>query len=87
MQKVLSGDYKSLYDNVRIFDCRHLHEFNGGHIKGALNYPELERVKGTLFNRINNSDSKSLGEGDGNTTETTLVILHCEYSVKRGPLM
>lgn len=73
---VLNGDYDHLYDDKVIVDCRFEYEYTGGHINGAVNYCD----KDLLGQRLFTSES-------ANITSKTLVILHCEYSAHRAPLM
>jgi len=71
--EVLDGAYDSLYDNKVIIDCRFEYEYNGGHIAGALNFCEKEKLAKRLF--------------QAESSPRTLLILHCEYSAHRAPLM
>jgi len=69
------GDYKDLYDKIIIADCRFEYEYNGGHIKGALNFPKEEDVdkffmKDTSFHHYG---------------EKLCIVFHCEFSSHRGP--
>lgn len=71
--QVLDGMYDHCYDNKVIIDCRFEYEYNGGHIEGALNFCDKEKLAERLF------------ETPGSAK--TLLILHCEYSAHRAPLM
>lgn len=73
MISVLNGDYKEMFDNMMVIDCRFEYEFNGGHIDGALNFNDKEKLSRQLF---------ANPEG-----QRTLIVLHCEYSAHRAPLM
>lgn len=73
---IINGEYDSLYDNKYIIDCRFEYEYNGGHIDGAINYCEKEKLSERLFGADAPSD-----------TAKTLVILHCEFSAHRAPRM
>ena len=50
-----------------------LDEYNGGHIEGALNFCDKEKLAERLF--------------QAPSSDNTLLILHCEYSAHRAPLM
>jgi M-phase inducer tyrosine phosphatase len=69
---ILDGKYSHLYDHTIIVDCRFEYEYEGGHIEGAVNYNDKELLAKKLF---------------GSTTLNTLIILHCEYSAHRAPIM
>lgn len=71
---VLNGDYDHMYDEKVIIDCRFEYEYDGGHIEGAVNYCDKEVLAERLFNASSSSSN-------------TLLILHCEYSAHRAPLM
>ncbi|EOA84938.1 uncharacterized protein SETTUDRAFT_32178 [Exserohilum turcica Et28A] len=71
--EVLDGVYDHLYDNKVVIDCRFEYEYNGGHIEGALNFCDKEKLAERLF--------------QAPSSENTLLVLHCEYSAHRAPLM
>tara|TARA_R110002003_G_scaffold433_11_gene19787 strand:- start:14018 stop:14662 length:645 start_codon:yes stop_codon:yes gene_type:complete len=71
--QVLDGAYDHCYDNKVIIDCRFEYEYNGGHIEGAMNFCDKERLAERLFQAPSSAN--------------TLLILHCEYSAHRAPLM
>ncbi|KAJ4411768.1 m-phase inducer phosphatase [Didymella pomorum] len=71
--QVLDGTYDHLYDEKAIIDCRFEYEYNGGHIEGAMNFCDKEQLAERLFSAPTNNN--------------TLLILHCEYSAHRAPLM
>ncbi|KAF2822800.1 Rhodanese-like protein [Ophiobolus disseminans] len=71
--QVLDGTYDHCYENKVIIDCRFEYEYNGGHIEGAVNFCDKEKLAERLF--------------QAPSSASTLVILHCEYSAHRAPLM
>jgi M-phase inducer tyrosine phosphatase len=73
MISVLNGDYKEPFERTMVIDCRFEYEFNGGHIDGAINFNDKDHLAKQLFS-----------EPSG---QRTLIILHCEYSAHRAPLM
>ena len=70
---VLDGKYSGCFDDKMIIDCRFEYEYDGGHIDGAINYNDKELLAKQLF------DMPMQGR--------TLIVLHCEYSAHRAPLM
>jgi len=68
---LLENKYQSCSSYV-ILDCRFKYEYDGGHIKGAINLDTQEKVK--LFFEENKDNEKK-----------TIIIFHCEYSSQRGP--
>jgi len=73
---ILNGEYNHLYDQKYIIDCRFEYEYNGGHIDGAQNFCEKDKLSEHLF-----------GLDAPTNASNTLLILHCEYSAHRAPLM
>ncbi|KAF1984484.1 putative M-phase inducer phosphatase [Aulographum hederae CBS 113979] len=73
MISVLNGEYSHAFDLVMVVDCRFEYEFNGGHITGAVNYNDKEKLADDLFQLP--------------SPQNTLLIFHCEYSIHRAPLM
>lgn len=70
--ELLDGKFNDRFDNIMIIDCRFEYEYKGGHITGAINYNDKEQLAGELF-----SSPKS----------RTALVLHCEYSAHRAPIM
>jgi hypothetical protein len=71
--QILDGEFDHCYDNKVIIDCRFEYEYNGGHIEGAMNFCDKEKLAERLF--------------QAPASDNTLLILHCEYSAHRAPLM
>ncbi|KAJ5160797.1 M-phase inducer phosphatase [Penicillium canariense] len=70
--ELLHGKFNDRFDNIMVVDCRFEYEYDGGHIHGALNYNDKDRLAGELF---------------GAPKARTALILHCEYSAHRAPIM
>ncbi|KOS16595.1 M-phase inducer phosphatase [Escovopsis weberi] len=73
MLEILDGKYSERYDQRMVIDCRFEYEYDGGHIDGAVNHNDKELLTRQLFETP--IDGRSL------------LILHCEYSAHRAPLM
>jgi M-phase inducer tyrosine phosphatase len=73
MINILNGHYNALFDQSYIVDCRFEYEYNGGHIDGAINFNDKEELTNKLFHSA--------------SSNRTLLVLHCEYSVHRAPIM
>lgn len=70
--RVLEGEFRHMYDDLVIIDCRFPHEFSGGHIPNAINISSLEAM-----------DNHALLTQP--VSSQTLIVLHCEYSAHRAP--
>lgn len=79
MVDVMSGKYEDQYDELIIVDCRFEYEYEGGHIKGAVNYNAIDDLE-TAF---------QVQEGPREPIENKrrLIIFHCEFSAHRAPRM
>lgn len=69
---VMDGKFNDRFDRIMVIDCRFEYEYEGGHINGALNYNDKEHLTAQLF---------------ADPNPRTALILHCEYSVHRAPIM
>ncbi|XP_023979757.1 M-phase inducer phosphatase 1 isoform X3 [Physeter macrocephalus] len=74
---VLSGKFANLIKEFVIIDCRYPYEYEGGHIKGAVNLHMEEEVEDFLL-------KKPIVSTDG---KRVIVVFHCEFSSERGPRM
>ncbi|KAH3863669.1 hypothetical protein DPMN_026658 [Dreissena polymorpha] len=74
MADVVGGRYTHVFSDVTIVDCRYPYEFEGGHIKGAVNLFTKDDVNALLDKPLN---------GD----KRHVLIFHCEFSSERGPKM
>ncbi|NXQ91890.1 MPIP1 phosphatase, partial [Nyctibius grandis] len=74
---VLTGKFASSIEECVIIDCRYPYEYEGGHIKGAVNLHTEEEVENYLLKKpIQPSGNKRV-----------IVVFHCEFSSERGPRM
>ncbi|KFP24545.1 M-phase inducer phosphatase 1, partial [Colius striatus] len=74
---VLTGKFASSIKKCVIIDCRYPYEYEGGHIKGAVNLHMEEDVEEYLLKKpIQPSENKRV-----------IVVFHCEFSSERGPRM
>lgn len=76
MVEVLDGKYCHCFDRSIIIDCRFEYEYEGGHIDGAINFNSKEALAKDLFESNNSCKPQK-----------PLLILHCEYSAHRAPIM
>ncbi|KAL6084899.1 hypothetical protein STEG23_037206 [Scotinomys teguina] len=77
MASVLNGKFANLIKEFVIIDCRYPYEYEGGHIKGAINLHMEEEVEDFLL-------KKPIVPTDG---KRVIVVFHCEFSSERGPRM
>ncbi|NXB32260.1 MPIP2 phosphatase, partial [Eulacestoma nigropectus] len=78
LEAVLTGHFSSFIESSIIVDCRYPYEYEGGHIKGAVNLPLQRDMEEFLLEQpIVPLDS----------SKRVIIIFHCEFSVERGPKM
>ncbi|KAE8373086.1 hypothetical protein BDV26DRAFT_75642 [Aspergillus bertholletiae] len=70
--ELMDGKYNDRFDNIMIIDCRFEYEYEGGHINGAVNYNDKDHLASELF---------------ASPKPRTALVLHCEYSAHRAPIM
>ncbi|NWV29081.1 MPIP2 phosphatase, partial [Origma solitaria] len=75
---VLTGCFSSSIDRSIIVDCRYPYEYEGGHVKGAVNLPLQQEVEQFLL-------EQPIVALDG--SKRVIIIFHCEFSLERGPKM
>lgn len=76
LHTILTGAYVNKFDNVVVVDCRFPYEYEGGHIRNAINISlQAHLEEEFMLNPCAFSSVK------------TLLIFHCEYSLLRGPTM
>ncbi|XP_074747204.1 M-phase inducer phosphatase 1 [Strix uralensis] len=74
---VLTGKFARFIKECVIIDCRYPYEYEGGHIKGAVNLHMEEDVEEYLLKKpIQPSENKRV-----------IIVFHCEFSSERGPRM
>jgi hypothetical protein len=73
--QLIQGCFNQFYDKIFVIDCRFEYEFDGGHIKGAVNFPKEDDVD-KFF--IKCKDYHTFGE-------KICLVFHCEFSSHRGP--
>lgn len=71
---------KQIYADKKVYiiDCRYFYEFEGGHIKEAINITNPFKIEDEFFKEI---------EIPKNQRDDIIIIFHCEFSQKRGPKM
>lgn len=78
MRQLLSGEFKDSVASYKIIDCRYPYEYEGGHIRGAINLYMQDQILDELIQK-NNEPIPSDG------LKRSILIFHCEFSSKRGP--
>lgn len=74
---VLNGSFSRFIKECVIIDCRYPYEYEGGHIKGAVNLHMEEDVEDFLLKKpITSSGNKRV-----------IIVFHCEFSSERAPRM
>ncbi|XP_051889271.1 M-phase inducer phosphatase 2 [Pristis pectinata] len=75
--QLVTGKFDGFVERFLLFDCRYPYEYEGGHIKGALNLHMEDEVEDLLKKPIVPVDE----------AKRVIIIFHCEFSSERGPRM
>uniref|UniRef100_W5M7X4 M-phase inducer phosphatase n=1 Tax=Lepisosteus oculatus TaxID=7918 RepID=W5M7X4_LEPOC len=79
---LLLGEYSTAVRSFLIVDCRYPYEYQGGHIKGAVNLHSEAQVEAALLHEeVLSRLSPTVPSPD----RPSLLIFHCEFSSERGP--
>ncbi|XP_014722592.2 M-phase inducer phosphatase 2 isoform X2 [Equus asinus] len=78
MVALLMGKFSNIVERFLIVDCRYPYEYEGGHIKTAVNLP-LERDAETFLLQSPITPHS--------LDKRIILIFHCEFSSERGPRM
>lgn len=77
LNDISNGFYNHMIDEIFIIDCRFSYEYEGGHIKGAINiWSQTALQSWFLKTFVDNRDRSS---------RRTVLIFHCEFSKNRAP--
>ncbi|XP_043551513.1 M-phase inducer phosphatase 2 [Chiloscyllium plagiosum] len=76
--QLVNGEFDEFVEQFLLFDCRYPYEYEGGHIKGALNLHMEEEVESFLL-------KKPIVPVD--EAKRVIIIFHCEFSSERAPRM
>lgn len=76
LHQLLTGAYQGPITNFLVIDCRYPYEYEGGHIRGAVNLWTNEEIMNYLLRD---------GRFDLSAGQSTALIFHCEFSAQRGP--
>ncbi|WEJ95590.1 m-phase inducer phosphatase [Yamadazyma tenuis] len=74
---LINNKYTHQFDEIIVVDCRFDYEYEGGHIKNAINISD----KQDLETRFIAQDSEY------RSSQRYLIVFHCEFSIFRGPTM
>ncbi|KAK7165697.1 hypothetical protein R3I93_005695 [Phoxinus phoxinus] len=78
---LIRGQFGPAVQDFLIVDCRYPYEYQGGHIKGAVNLYTESQIQQAVHQ---DHPSDSLPEDEGSSPRK-LIVFHCEFSSERGP--
>ena len=76
VSELLTNELLQSPDKVTIVDCRYPYEYEGGHIEGAVNIWDQNKMAQQFFEKCSQHEN-----------QRQIVIFHCEFSSERGPKM
>lgn len=81
MAALLRSSFDERVASFKIIDCRYPYEFEGGHIRGALNLYTQEQILEELIR--SKTEPPTVETND--LTKRNIIVFHCEFSSERGP--
>lgn len=69
----------------KVIDCRYPYEFEGGHIRGALNLYTKKLIQEVLMECKTTVDDPDTPDSQKVNKGREILIFHCEFSSHRGP--
>ncbi|XP_014260495.1 M-phase inducer phosphatase-like isoform X2 [Cimex lectularius] len=78
---LINGKYEDTVASFKIIDCRYPYEYEGGHIKGAINLYTCDHISKELL------QCKEKPRETSQTTKRDILVFHCEFSSERGPFL
>uniref|UniRef100_A0A1Q3F216 protein-tyrosine-phosphatase n=1 Tax=Culex tarsalis TaxID=7177 RepID=A0A1Q3F216_CULTA len=81
MAALLRSSFDERVASFKIIDCRYPYEFEGGHIRGALNLYTQEQILEELIR--SKTEPPTVESGD--LAKRNIIVFHCEFSSERGP--
>ncbi|KAG0140574.1 hypothetical protein CROQUDRAFT_53009 [Cronartium quercuum f. sp. fusiforme G11] len=90
MDELLEGRYDRAISRKIVIDCRFKYEYEGGHIRDAINVREKEHVEQVLLSPSTGlfvpPEPSESGKCDGaGLMKKVVLVFHCEYSAMRAP--
>lgn len=80
----MDGAFNDRIHDFHVIDCRFDYEYNGGHIPGAVNINTPDDVEKLL---LGPSLTKPKPSVSGDAYRKTVLVFHCEFSMKRAPTL
>jgi M-phase inducer tyrosine phosphatase len=84
LDQLLDGNYDSQIVDYHVIDCRFDYEYTGGHIPGAVNINTTNGIEDFLLGSALTKPKQSVS---GDPAKKTILVFHCEFSVKRAPTL
>lgn len=84
MASLMRGEFDHKVASFKVIDCRYPYEFEGGHIRGAMNLYNQDLVMEKL---VNNKTEEAVVLDAANEPKRHILVFHCEFSSERGPKM
>ncbi|CDW59549.1 M-phase inducer phosphatase [Trichuris trichiura] len=76
--ELIEGQFQDSIASFLIIDCRYPYEYNGGHIRTAVNVHTAQDFNHVFFDT---------GKVEHIKNGRNIIIFYCEYSLERGPAM
>ena len=84
MDALLTGAFDDRIASYQVIDCRFDYEYQGGHIRGAVNVNTTSEIEEVFLGANAFKPSPSCS---GDSCKKSVLIFHCEFSAKRAPTL
>lgn len=86
VRDLIYGRYSNKVSDYVIIDCRYPYEFDGGHIRDAVNIHTCDQLIDRFFRPSNNRlNGIPRPPCLGPRKKASILIFHCEFSSQRAP--
>ncbi|XP_037094798.1 M-phase inducer phosphatase-like [Pollicipes pollicipes] len=85
LNDLMDGAFSQTVASFQIVDCRYPYEYEGGHIRGAVNLFTKDAIHSHLLANRHAAQPPPLAADT--RARRHLIVFHCEFSSERGPSM
>jgi len=78
MAQLIKGEFNDNVASFKVIDCRYPYQYDGGHIRGAVNLFMQDQIMKEFMNESKTEQSNEIHKRH-------ILVFHCEFSSERGP--
>ncbi|KAH8405175.1 hypothetical protein KR222_007478 [Zaprionus bogoriensis] len=85
LARLMRGEFAGLAGRYTIVDCRYPYEYEGGHIRHALNLYTRQQIVEAFPASVQRNEEEKKAKEEEREPERSIYVFHCEFSSERGP--